>query len=344
MDIPWQMSEERWDGRFARAADLLNDASWLLRLDERLRAAQERGAPVTTLEPVAPTTTLERVGVFTGSFNPLTWAHVAVADTARAALRLDALLWACSRVTVDKEAVERATLLDRIAQVSVLVEAEGADARGDSAAVVDAGLYVQQARALRAVIGPKPKLLLIVGYDKIVQILDPRYYDDRDASLAELFALAELSVAPRAEADERALAELLSLPANRPYAAAIHYLPVAPQVARLSSTMARARARTCDDRRARALAEIVPPEGAALACTTGAYANGQADAYAWRQRWLEALRQGGWAGAERLDLRVLVARTMEQTELGEVTRRWLWGERWPGGPASVEELVRALRA
>ena len=38
----------------------------------------------------------------------------------------------------------------------------------------------------------------IYGYDKVVQIFDPRYYDDRDAALDRLFALSSLLVAPRA--------------------------------------------------------------------------------------------------------------------------------------------------
>ena len=41
---------------------------------------------------------------------------------------------------------------------------------------------------------PTAELTLLVGYDKVVQILDPKYYDDRDAALHELFALARLLV------------------------------------------------------------------------------------------------------------------------------------------------------
>jgi nicotinic acid mononucleotide adenylyltransferase len=347
---PWQLGPDAWAPRYARAAERLNDSDRLLGLTETVEAAEARGHRLAFAAATATLSGAGRVGVFTGSFNPATWAHVAVGEAARERLRLDALVWACSRVTVDKETVERATLLDRIAQMDALALAEG---HGDRVVVVDAGLYVDQARALRSVMDAGTKLFLIVGYDKIGQILDPHYYEDRDASLADLFGLAELCVARRGSADEGDLAELLALPGNRQYAGVIHYLPVDAQVAGLSSTEVRERARYCEDEGVSALANVVPPEGGALACATGAYRDdgaerhavgGGTDAYAWRQRWLAALRMGGWPKGERLNLRFLVARTVETTQCGEQARRWLTGERWPGGPTSVRDAVRSVIA
>lgn len=344
--MPWRMSDETWRARCSVAADRLSDARAMLRLGEVVRGAAERGERVAEVEAGGRMAGGGRVGVFTGSFNPLTWAHVAVAETARDALRLDTLVWACSRVTVDKEGVERATLVDRLAQVDALARAEE---HGDRVAVLDAGLYVAQARALRSTLAPEATLTLIVGFDKIVQILDPRYYEDRDASLRELFALAELRVAPRGGDDVRALDDLLRTPANQPFAPAIHYLPVPVEVAALSSTSVRARAGACDEGSAFALADVAPPEGAALACATGAYragqpSNGAQDAYAWRQRWLEALAQGPLPGEERLDLRRLAAVTQERSARGDAARRWLTEERGAGGPEALAALLRDVLA
>ena len=71
------------------------------------------------------------------------------------------------------------------------------------------GLYVEQAEAVRASFPTVRRLFFLLGFDKIVQILDPHYYEDRDAALKTLFSLAELLVAPRGSANSDTLSELL---------------------------------------------------------------------------------------------------------------------------------------
>jgi hypothetical protein len=78
-----------------------------------------------------------------------------------------------------------------------------------------------------------------MGFDKIVQILDPRYYEDRDAALEDLFRLAELLVAPRGHSGERELTELLSQPQNQRFARYIHSLPLSSEYREVSSTSVR---------------------------------------------------------------------------------------------------------
>src|SRR5690348_3214322 len=160
-----------------------------------------------------------RVGVFAGSFNPLTRAHVALANAARRAAGLDALLWACAAASVDKERVERAALVDRLAQMCAFV----AGRRREALALLNRGLYVDEARTLRALLAPSAELTLIVGYDKIVQIFDPKYYADRDTALRALFSLAHLLVAPREGEGASALAALLAQRENRPFARHVRY-------------------------------------------------------------------------------------------------------------------------
>ena len=91
------------------------------------------------------------------------------------------------------------------------------------------GLYVEQAEALRRkTVPPGQELVFVVGFDKIQQILDPRYYTDREASLNRLFSLARFLVAERDAHGSQALEALLSEPANRAYRGRIAELTTLP--------------------------------------------------------------------------------------------------------------------
>jgi nicotinamide-nucleotide adenylyltransferase len=82
----------------------------------------------------------------------------------------------------------------------------------------------------------------LIGFDKIVQILDPHYYEDRDAALHDLFRLAELLVAPRGNAGEQELEELIQQPQNKQFARYIHPLSFSNTYRAMSSTSVRQRA------------------------------------------------------------------------------------------------------
>ncbi len=232
-----------------------------------------------------------RVGVLAGSFNPLTRAHLALAEAARTAAGLDAIAWTCAAVSVDKERVARAALVDRLAQL-VAYARQGQDTRA-AVVLVNRGLYVDQATLLRRLVGPARDLAIVVGFDKVVQILDPRYYADRDAALSALFQAARLLVAPRGQDGAERLNALLALPENSAYAGRIAYLDVARAYWEDSSTEARQLAGGLSEGAlvpAR-LRDLLPPEGYALATATGAYAvaGGDGAAYGWRMRWLDRL-------------------------------------------------------
>ena len=179
--------------------------------------------------------------VFPGSFNPPTLAHLAMLRAARDfARRKTGGHWqvyaALSRHIVDKEAVERMTLLDRV----VLLEGVlAAHVRHAGILLLNRGLYVEQAQGIRAAFPQVRRLSFLVGFDKIVQILDPRYYTDRDRALRQLFALAHLLVAPRGGDGEQELRELLARADNRPFASSIHLLPLAERYREMSSTRVR---------------------------------------------------------------------------------------------------------
>jgi hypothetical protein len=107
-------------------------------------------------------------------------------------------------------------------------------------AVVNRGLYVDQAALLRSALPGLSKLTFLVGFDKIVQVFDPRYYADHEAALDRLFALASFAVAPRAGRGFSDLDALLLEPANSRYASRIQPLAVPADVEVVSSSAIRA--------------------------------------------------------------------------------------------------------
>jgi hypothetical protein len=130
---------------------------------------------------------VSRVGCFPGTFDPLTVAHVAVAEAARKAAGLDRVELVLSEVTLGKEHL----------------------AEGDAHRRADAARVVVADRTWLAVVVSPHRLVadLAQGYDAVVmgadkwrQVTDPAWYGDdpaaRDAAVARL---PRVLVAPRAD-------------------------------------------------------------------------------------------------------------------------------------------------
>jgi len=180
--------------------------------------------------------------VFPGSFNPPTNAHLAMLRQAQRFEQLrgtgpvsagSVVYAAISKRTTDKERVERPLLVDRIALQETVLQHH---TPGVGIMLFNLGLYVEQAEGIRSAFPGVMTLYFLVGFDKIAQIFDARYYTDRDAALRELFALAELLVAPRAGSGEEELRKLLDAPQNRQFARHVHLLPLDAQYRDISST------------------------------------------------------------------------------------------------------------
>jgi nicotinic acid mononucleotide adenylyltransferase len=249
------------DERRAVALARLRDADEVAAMTDVIRTHATAAAPLAVVAGEARLRAARRVGVLAGSFNPPTWAHVALADSARTHGGLDAVLWVISRVTVDKEAVARAPLAARLVALAALTDAGPHDAAG----LIAGGLYADQARMLRAALPALADLAFIVGYDKIVQIFDPHYYADRDAALHLLFTNARILVAPRGAGDAAALGALLAAPENRPWADRVRGIPLDVRWRGMASSAVRGRIDA-----GLAIADLVPPEGEALVAA-GAY-------------------------------------------------------------------------
>lgn len=178
--------------------------------------------------------------VFAGSFNPPTIAHIALLKQARRYSQKTQhdrqpiqVYAAISKHIVDKEKVERPLLVDRIALLTEVLHRRVPNA---GILLFNRGLYVEQAQAVCASFPRVTRLFFLIGFDKIVQILDPRYYDDRDASLKQLFSMAELLVAPRGNDGEQELNALIHKPENEQFARYIHSLPFDQHYRNISST------------------------------------------------------------------------------------------------------------
>lgn len=275
--VPGQSCPDRWPSDLAAA---FHDRELLRWLHGLVSACPPDSAPCVRLACGERLASAHRLYVLPGSFNPLTRAHLALADAAQREQAAPVLFTLATR-TVDKERPEGALLEDRL-----LVLLLHARTRADrTAAILNRGLYVDQAELLRRALPQVKELIFLVGFDKIVQILDPRYYTEREAALRRLFALASFAVAPRAGSGPRELAALLARPENQPYAPAIRPLDVESGLADISSSAVRAALA----RGAQPPAEL-PPESRAFIAATGCYAppirtadGRQIDRY-WRER------------------------------------------------------------
>ena len=258
------MHDEASAARYALAATQLHDPVQRARVIAAIAALDGAAAPRLAVVAGAPRLADARhVGILAGSFNPPTLAHEQLAERARASSDIAAIIWTISRVTVNKEAVTHAPLADRL----LILEALIAPRPREAVALINRGLYVEQIAAIRASLPHVQAITFVIGFDKIVQIVDPHYYTDRDAALNLLFSQAEILVAPRDEHTEGDLTALFARPENQRWATRVHFLPLDPQLRDIASSHIRAHGAA-----PQSTLTAVPPEGQAL-IDSGAYAD-----------------------------------------------------------------------
>lgn len=214
----------------------MQDESDLAVYHELLQALDPNGPPEARMV-VGDLAIGERLAVLPAAFNPPTRAHMGLARAALDTGAFDRLLLMLSLRTIDKEAATGASLDSRLHMLALM--ATGQPRLG--VALCNRGLYLDQAIALQDAFAPHD-LAFVVGFDKIVQILDPRYYVNRDDALRSLFRQAHFLVAPRDGTDEAMLDELFGRPENREYRSRVAFLPLSALQAKeqaLSSTLVR---------------------------------------------------------------------------------------------------------
>jgi nicotinamide-nucleotide adenylyltransferase len=152
----------------------------------------------------------DTVGLIPGSFDPMTVAHAALAD----ALRTDLTLFVYSVATLPKEAgtggeVSSPLLAPEDRVASLLAYCDSRPQLG--VALSSHGLYVDQAAAAAEAF-PGVPIVLGMGSDKVVQLFDPRWYEDRDEALRRLFSRARVAYAIRPGHEERLRRTLAASP------------------------------------------------------------------------------------------------------------------------------------
>ncbi len=138
----------------------------------------------------------QKLGVFPGSFDPLTEAHIEVIAEARE-YKLGEILLVLDIVNIDKSTFG-ASLEDRLLMLLLFFAGD----EEISIALSSHGLFLDKVRALQGKYPPATGIVYLVGYDTIVRILDKKYYQDREAAVTELFADSEFLVAGRSGAEE----------------------------------------------------------------------------------------------------------------------------------------------
>jgi nicotinate-nucleotide adenylyltransferase len=128
------------------------------------------------------------LGILPGTFNPPTWAHIALA---RAALTVaDEVLFVLPRVFPHKSYNE-VGFEERLAMLEVALE----DEPRFSIAASEGGLFIEIARECGAVYPPETRLMFLCGRDAAERIMNWDYGDP--GAFARMLQEFELLVAPR---------------------------------------------------------------------------------------------------------------------------------------------------
>lgn len=282
------------------------DLATLFAYRETMDGLDQQGRP--TIASLGPVRRCRSVALLPGSFNPPTAAHLMLAERA---LRdgYDCVMFLLAKRPAGKEP---SGLIPEDRLLALRSIADGAASIG----VSSHALYAEQAEAAADVFGDA-ELSFLVGSDKVLQIFDPVWYDDRDAALDRLFARARLVVAPRSD-HARALSRCLDDPDNDPWTRNVSTIRLHPAVCDLSSTHVRGMLRAGAEP-----SGLVPPAVAAFLASVHAFAPPKVigaenvDAYEMRARLIDALWRLNGRLSRALDLRALMDLALGADEDGD---------------------------
>ena len=292
-----------------------------------MRALWEKLDPAAppSLATLKPPGARRNVALLPGSFNPPTAAHMLLAERALQE-GFDCVVLLLAHNTVGKQP---SGLIPEDRLLAMRALTGGAFGVGASSH----GLYADQAEAAQRVY-PDAEITFLVGSDKIEQIFDPRWYDDRNGALERLFGSARLVVAPRADQGELLRTVLEQ---NRRFADRVSVLRLHPAVSDLSSTRVRGLLRAGAEP-----AGLVPQPVAELLTAMRAFAppivigDEEVDAYAIRAKIIEMLWRARAPEANGADLHELVTTALSPTPEGRKLRGTL-----ANGGAATFDLMRA---
>lgn len=178
-----------------------------------------------------------RVAVLPSAFNPPTRAHQGLLEVAREAAGTSAVAALLTTNNVDKS-LFGAPLAHRVGMLLALSAA--GPALGPPVAVLasNAARIADQGAALIAAF-PDVEFDFVVGFDTLVRLFEPRYYEDMDDALRRFFSRHRVVATNRAEATADSIRDFLSEPVARPYADRVIVAELDRARAGMSSTAAR---------------------------------------------------------------------------------------------------------
>ena len=191
----------------------------------------------------------KKLGIFSGSFNPITVAHTKMFEEAQARFQLDELLLLLAKANVDKD-VFGLPLAGRILTLKRYAENQSDVSIGISSH----GRYIDKVEALKAIYPVGTEFHFIVGYDTLVRIFDPKYYTDVHTELHHLFSQCRFIVANRDGVSIETIQQFLAQPNLKPYISSVTYLILPDFYAEVSSTEVRKRIAQGDT-----ISHLVPP-------------------------------------------------------------------------------------
>ena len=196
----------------------------------------------------------KKLGIFSGSFNPMTISHVEMIDAAQSRFELDEVLLVLAKTNVDKE-VFGLPLAERLMTLSCYAEKRD----NFSIAVSSHGRYIEKVVALKSVFPSGTEFCFIVGYDTFIRIFDCKYYANMYAELDQLFGQCRLIVANRDNHDAKSIRDFLLFSDRQVYADKIDLIRLSDFHARVSSTDIRSRLE-----HGQSISDLVPVEIAQL--------------------------------------------------------------------------------
>lgn len=174
-----------------------------------------------------------RVAVLPSAFNPPTLAHLRLLEIACEVEGMTGIAALLSTRNVEK-GIYGASLADRVGMLAALNEA-----RPDIAVLAsNAARIPDQATALREA-NPDAAFDFVVGYDTLIRVFDPSYYDDMARDLGAFFEHHRLIAMNRGEATYGEVCRFLASDPVSVFAAQIVACQLEDEPARLSSTLAR---------------------------------------------------------------------------------------------------------
>jgi nicotinate (nicotinamide) nucleotide adenylyltransferase len=172
----------------------------------------------------------ERLGVLGGAYNPITLAHLGMADAVVQAFQLHEMLFVLPQVPPHKT-IFGATLEQRLAMMQLAV----ADRPYATVGLSTHGLFMDIYQGLLAVYPPQPEVFFVTGRDAAERILTWDY-DDAAAALQRMFTSFQLVVC-----DREGVFRLPDNPLLTPYAPRIHRCALPASYNAISSTEVRQR-------------------------------------------------------------------------------------------------------